>query len=52
MKRIIISMPNFIGDSINTISVIDFTKKIEKKIVLAENDVYLHINKRTFIDSI
>lgn len=28
------------------------TKKIEKKIVLAENDVYLHINKRTFIDSI
>ena len=26
------------------------TKKIEKKIVLAENDVYLHINKRTFID--
>ncbi|MBB4025145.1 hypothetical protein GGR14_000917 [Butyricimonas faecihominis] len=26
MKRIIISMPNFIGDSINTISVIDFTK--------------------------
>lgn len=28
------------------------TKKIEKKIVLAEYDVYLHINKRTFIDSI
>ena len=28
------------------------TKKIEKKIVLAENDVYLHINKRTVIDSI
>ena len=25
------------------------TKKIEKKIVLAENDVYLHINKRTLI---
>ena len=28
------------------------TKKSEKKIVLDENDVYLHINKRTFIDSI
>ena len=34
MKRIIISMPNFIGDSINTNSVFDFTKKINKDITL------------------